>query len=71
MEPILIFQFFSGNFLRHIQKLLRDEAFQFAETLPLEDGPDRKARESYLHKQRNWSGGTLEAALAAEAKVRQ
>ena len=33
MEPIFTFQFFSGDSLDHVQELLCDQTFEFAEGL--------------------------------------
>src|SRR5207244_9209132 len=37
VEPRFTVQFFSGDSLAHVQKLLRDEAFEFTEGLLLKD----------------------------------
>lgn len=37
VEPLLTLQFRSGDSLAHVQKLLRDEAFEFAKGLLLEN----------------------------------
>jgi hypothetical protein len=37
VEPVFTFQFLSGDFLDHIQKLLRDQEFEFTEGLVLEN----------------------------------
>src|SRR5260370_183504 len=37
MKPVFTIQFFFGNFLNHVQKLLRDETFEFTEGLLLKN----------------------------------
>ena len=61
-EPVFTFQFFSGDSLDHVQQLLGDEAFEFAEGLLLKNRPhwvfvgvafaeDQRAN---FFKQRRW-----------------
>ncbi|HSF18001.1 MAG TPA: hypothetical protein VLK65_20860 [Vicinamibacteria bacterium] len=39
-KPPLVVQFFPGERLHHVEKLLRDQAFDLTERLPLENGAD-------------------------------
>src|SRR5436853_6800712 len=38
-KPLFVFQFLSGDPLKHVQELLCDEALEFAKGLPFEDRP--------------------------------
>src|SRR5437763_11530208 len=70
VEPRFTVQFFSGDSLAHVQKLLRDEAFEFTEGLLLKDRSYlllffRRALPEYqlsnLMKKRRWR--VLEVSL--------